>query len=85
MTNINSGHVTGVTSGHVTDVTSGSSTASLHRKCDLSCTHILLKGKMRMREVLQYSYLYFVSDMIRIVYLKGFIITEEFIVKYKQQ
>ena len=42
-----SDHVTDVTSGHVTSghVTSGSSTASLHRKCDLSCAHILLIQK----------------------------------------
>jgi hypothetical protein len=41
-----SGHVTDVTSSHLTagHVTSGSSTASLYRKCGLSCTHILLGG-----------------------------------------
>jgi hypothetical protein len=44
---VTSGHVANVTFGHVTDVTSGHvtsgcSTASLHRKYDLSCPHILL-------------------------------------------
>ena len=42
---VTSGHVTDVTSGHVT---SGSTTAQHHRKCDLSCAHILLSENQKL-------------------------------------
>ena len=45
VTDVTSGHVTDNTSGHVTSghVTSSSTTSQHHRKCDLSCAHILLR------------------------------------------